>query len=63
MALAIDGLASIDPKVARGIKVYETAEIMEDGSLHIKPTIYWSWNVEGPAIVDAKFVTNKIIHK
>ena len=63
VALAIDDLKSVDPWVARGIKVYGTAEIAEDNSLRIKPTISWSWNVEGPAIVDGRFVTHKTIHE
>ncbi len=63
VALAIDDLASVDPWSPRGIKIYGTAEIAEDGSLRIKPTISWSWNVEGPAIADGKFVTYKTIHK
>ena len=63
VALAIDDLASVDPWSPRGIKIYGTAEITEDGSLRIKPTISWSWNVEEPAIVDGKFVTHKTIHE
>ena len=63
VALAIDDLASVDPWVPRGIKVFGTAEITKDGSLRIQPTTSWSWNLEGPAIVDDKFITNKTIHK
>jgi len=63
VAMVIDDLASVDPWTPRGIRVYGTAEITEDGSLRIQPTTSWSWNLEGPAIVDDKFITNKTIHK
>jgi pyridoxamine 5'-phosphate oxidase family protein len=63
VALAIDDLESVDPWVPRGIKVFGTAEIAGDESLRIKPTISWSWNVEGPAMVDGRFIPHKTIHK
>ena len=63
VALAIDDLKSVDPWAPRGIKVYGTAEIAADDTLRIKPTISWSWNVEGPAMVNGKFVTHKTIHR
>jgi len=63
VAMVIDDLASVDPWTPRGIRVYGTAEITEDGSLRIQPTISWSWNLEGPAMVNGKFITNKTIHK
>jgi pyridoxamine 5'-phosphate oxidase family protein len=70
VALAIDDLESVDPWMPRGIKVYGTAEIVEregyagkSSYLRIRPTISWSWNVEGPAMVDGKFAPHKIIHE
>jgi pyridoxamine 5'-phosphate oxidase family protein len=70
VALAIDDLESVDPWMPRGIKVYGTAEIVEPEGhagksryLRIRPTISWSWNVEGPAMVDGKFAPHKIIHE
>jgi pyridoxamine 5'-phosphate oxidase family protein len=70
VALAIDDLESVDPWAPRGVKVYRTADIVEhegyagSGShLRIRPSISWSWNVEGPAMVDGKFVPHKIIHE
>ena len=70
VALALDDLESVDPWMPRGIKVYGTAEIVEwegyagkSRYLRIRPTISWSWNVEGPAMVDGKFATHKIIHE
>ena len=63
VALAIDDLQYVDPWTPRGTKIFGTAEIAADDSLLIKPTISWSWNVEGPAMVDGKFITHKSIHK
>jgi pyridoxamine 5'-phosphate oxidase family protein len=58
--MAIDDLESVDPWMPRGIKVYGTADIVEgegysgkSSYLRIRPTISWSWNVEGPAMVMA----------
>ena len=62
VAMVIDDLASVDPWTPRGIRVYGTAEITEDGSLKIQPTISWSWNLEGPAMIDGKFEPHKTIH-
>lgn len=70
VALVIDDLESIDPWKPRGIRIFGTAEIVQrsgrpgsDEFLRITPDVSWSWNIEGPAIVDGKFAPHKTIHK
>jgi pyridoxamine 5'-phosphate oxidase family protein len=69
VALVIDDLESIDPWKPRGIRIFGIAEIVERSGrigsgvyLHIIPEVTWSWNIEGPAIVDGKFVPHKTYH-
>lgn len=65
VALIVDDLESVDPWRARGIRIYGLAEaVQKDGRqmLRITPQVSWSWNLEGPAFVDGKFVTHKVIH-
>jgi len=62
VALAIDDLESIEPWSPRGIKIFGSAQIADDGSLLITPTVSWSWQLEGPTIVDGRFVPHKTIH-
>lgn len=62
VSLVIDDLASVQPWVARGIKVHGTAEIVESGgraSLIIHPLRLWSWGVDGDAFKDGKPVSRK----
>jgi pyridoxamine 5'-phosphate oxidase family protein len=69
VALIIDDLETVNPWAPRGIRIYGTADIVEREGfaghsfyLRIKPTISWSWNLEGPAMVDGKFVPRKTLH-
>jgi len=62
VSLVIDDLASVQPWVARGIKIHGTAEIEERGgraSLVIRPIRLWSWGVDGEAFKDGKPVSRK----
>ena len=66
VALAIDDIVSEEPWVARGLKVYGTADIVErkgyagGGSyLRVRPSTTWSWGVDGPVMEDGKFKVNK----
>ncbi len=57
VSLVIDDLASVQPWVARGIKIHGTAEIVEGSgrlSLVIHPTRLWSWGVDDVAFKDGK---------
>ena len=55
VALVVDDLPSLEPFIARGIRIYGTAEDPIDrvgmvGPGHyvrVTPTISWSWNLEG----------------
>jgi pyridoxamine 5'-phosphate oxidase family protein len=65
VALIIDDLASVDPWNPRGVRVYGRAKTTEAGgrpALVIVPDVSWSWNIEGPAFQDGRFVTNRIVH-
>ena len=69
VSLLIDDMESIKPWKPRGIRIYGVAEFVErDGQfgpgvyLRIIPDVSWSWNVEGPSMIDGRFVPNKIIH-
>jgi pyridoxamine 5'-phosphate oxidase family protein len=62
VALVIDDLASVQPWVARGLKVHGTAEIVEGVgrmSLIIHPLRLWSWGVDGDAFKDGRPVSRK----
>lgn len=62
VSLVIDDLASVQPWVARGIKIHGTAEIVEgDGraSLILNPKRLWSWGVDDVAFKDGKPVSRK----
>src|SRR5512143_2448008 len=57
VSLVIDDLASVQPWVARGVKIHGTAEIVEGSgraSLIIHPTRLWSWGVDDVAFKDGK---------
>ena len=69
VALLIDDLESIRPWKPRGIRIYGHAEFVErDGQfgpgiyLRIIPDVSWSWNLEGPSLIDGRFIPNKIVH-
>lgn len=62
VSLVIDDLASVQPWVARGIKIHGTAEIVERGgraSLIVHPVRLWSWGVDSEAFKDGKPVSRK----
>ena len=62
VSLVIDDLASVQPWVARGIKIHGTAEIVESGGralLIVQPVRLWSWGVDGDAFQDGKPVSRK----
>lgn len=65
VALVIDDLASVQPWVARGIKIHGSAEVLEnDGraTLLITPQRSWSWGIEDLAFKDGKPVSRKVTH-
>jgi pyridoxamine 5'-phosphate oxidase family protein len=62
VALVIDDLASVQPWVARGVKIHGTAEIVEGSgraSLIVRPLRLWSWGIEETAFQDRRPVSRK----
>ena len=70
VALVVDDLVSFDPFIARGIRVYGTAEkpIARAGMvgpghyMRITPTVSWSWNMEGDPVGEAWYPSRKALH-
>jgi pyridoxamine 5'-phosphate oxidase family protein len=65
VALTIDDLASVQPWRPRGIKIYGTAEVVENAppfggaALRITPTKSWSWGLDGPVFADGEFIVRR----
>ncbi|PSL56062.1 pyridoxamine 5'-phosphate oxidase family protein [Saccharothrix carnea] len=70
VALVVDDLVSLEPFVARGIRVYGDAEQPFDRTglvgpgtyLRITPTVSWSWNLAGEPVGDAWYAADKRVH-
>lgn len=70
VAFVVDDLDSIQPFVARGIRVYGEAEgpverigMVGPGLfLRITPTVSWSWNLAGEPVGDTWYETRKTVH-
>jgi pyridoxamine 5'-phosphate oxidase family protein len=70
VALVIDDLASLQPFVARGVRVYGEAEgpfertgmIGPGLYLRITPTTSWSWNLTGEPAGDTWYDTRRTDH-
>lgn len=70
VALVVDDLVSLDPFVARGIRVYGTAEppVERMGMVgpgfyaRIVPTVSWSWNLAGEPAGDSWYPARKATH-
>lgn len=65
VALLIDDLQSVNPWRPRGIRIYGTAEIIDQSGrpvLKITPVTSWSWDVEEPAFKNGKFSPHKTSH-
>jgi pyridoxamine 5'-phosphate oxidase family protein len=72
VALVFDDLISIDPFVARSLRVYGRAgepvervsELVGPGVfMRITPTISWSWNLEGKTAEGAWYQARRTIHE
>jgi pyridoxamine 5'-phosphate oxidase family protein len=69
-ALVVDDLVSLEPFVARGLRVYGHAEqpfervgLVGPGTyLRITPTASWSWNLAGEPVGDGWYPSNKTVH-
>jgi pyridoxamine 5'-phosphate oxidase family protein len=71
VALVVDDLPSIEPFVARGIRVYGEASppIERVGMVgpgiyvRITPTVSWSWNLAGEPVGDTWYEARKATHE
>ena len=70
VALVVDDLVSLDPFVARGIRIYGRAEqpfervgMIGPGTfMRITPTVSWSWNLDGEPVGDAWYDVRRTVH-
>jgi pyridoxamine 5'-phosphate oxidase family protein len=70
VAFVVDDMISLDPFVARGIRVYGQADgpIERSGMvgpgycMRITPTVYWSWNMEAEPVGDAWYESHRVVH-
>ncbi|TMR90292.1 PPOX class F420-dependent oxidoreductase [Nonomuraea basaltis] len=70
IALVVDDLMSLDPFVARGVRVYGRAgqPVERVGMIgpgvytRITPTVSWSWNLTGEPVGDAWYETRRAVH-
>jgi pyridoxamine 5'-phosphate oxidase family protein len=71
VALVIDDLVSLDPFVARGIRVYGRAEppvervgLVGPGLYsRITPTVSWSWNMAGEVAGETWYPMRRAVHQ
>ena len=70
VALVVDDVPSLDPFVARGIRVYGVADgpvervgMVGPGLyLRITPRVSWSWNLAGEPVGDSWYPTRRAVH-
>jgi pyridoxamine 5'-phosphate oxidase family protein len=69
VALVIDDLVSTNPWSPRFLRVYGTADVIDrDGQfgssvyLRIKPTVSWSWHLDGRPALDEEFGPTRTVH-
>ncbi len=65
-SITIDDIASEDPWVVRGIKIYGRAETVErdgtTGRILVHPEIIWSWNInEGAPTYFADMIEKRVV--
>jgi len=71
VALVVDDLLSFDPFIARGIRIYGTAEppvervgaIGPGNYLKITPTESWAWNMAGEPVGDTWYPSRRAVHR
>ncbi|GAA1596000.1 hypothetical protein GCM10009789_57430 [Kribbella sancticallisti] len=70
VAIVIDDLVSLEPFIARSLRVYGRADspvervgLVGPGLYsRITPTVSWSWNLAGEVVGDTWYPANKTIH-
>jgi pyridoxamine 5'-phosphate oxidase family protein len=71
VALVIDDLVSMDPFIARGIRVYGTADDPAERTglvgpglyVRITPEVSWSWNLAGEPVGDTWYEARRTTHQ
>jgi pyridoxamine 5'-phosphate oxidase family protein len=71
VALVIDDLVSLDPFIARGIRVYgdaagpveRTGHVGPGYYLRITPRISWSWNLTGEPVGETWYESRRATHR
>jgi pyridoxamine 5'-phosphate oxidase family protein len=71
IAIVVDDLPSLEPFIARGIRIYATAEgpigrvgmVGPGYYVRVTPTISWSWNLEGAAARDTWYEVRRTVHQ
>jgi pyridoxamine 5'-phosphate oxidase family protein len=71
VALLVDDLVSLEPFVARGIRVYGQAEppVERTGMIgpglyaRITPTVSWSWNMTGEPAGETWYPSRRAVHQ
>ncbi len=70
VALVIDDLVSLDPFIARGIRIYGRADnpvervgmVGPGYYIPVTPTVSWSWNLEGVPVGDTWYPARRTVH-
>ncbi|MHA6782993.1 PPOX class F420-dependent oxidoreductase [Pseudonocardia saturnea] len=70
VALVIDDMVSFDPFIARGVRIYGTAEqpfervgMVGPGTyMRITPAVSWSWNMAGDPVGEAWYASRRAEH-
>jgi pyridoxamine 5'-phosphate oxidase family protein len=70
VALVFDDLVSLEPFIARGLRVYGEAEqpfertgmIGPGVYMRITPTVSWSWNLAGEPVGESWYPSRKTVH-
>lgn len=70
VALVVDDLVSLEPFIARGIRVYgeaggpvERTGLVGPGYyLRIRPTVSWSWNMAGEPVGETWYESRRATH-
>ena len=71
IALVVDDLVSLEPFIARGVRVYGYAEqpFERDGLvgpgtyIRITPTVSWSWNLDGEPAGGVWYPMKRTVHR
>jgi pyridoxamine 5'-phosphate oxidase family protein len=70
VALVVDDLVSLDPFVARSMRIYGRAEppvervgmVGPGWFVRITPTVSWSWNLAGAPVGDTWYEAHRTVH-